>query len=88
MDPPDMSFVRGRELLDPSPDPPIRLQMPSGLSRDPITDKNSIAHFYVDSASTVAEPPTSLGIHPQGLTTARPGFSHNGAQRGAFNVSC
>ena len=65
MDPPDTSFVRGRELLDPSPNLPIRLQMPSGLYRDPTTDKNSNAHFYVDPASTVAEPPVSLGIHPQ-----------------------
>ena len=65
MDPPDTSFVRGRELLDPSPNLPIRLQMPSGLNRDPITDKNSSAPITVDPASTVAEPPVSLGMHPQ-----------------------
>ena len=65
MDPPDTSFVRGRELLDPSPYSPIRLQMPSGLNRDPITDKNSSAPITVDPASNVAEPPVSLGMHLQ-----------------------
>ena len=65
MDPPDTSFVRGRELLDPSPYSPIRLQMPSGLNRDPTTDKNSSAPITVDPASNVAEPPVSLGMHPQ-----------------------
>ena len=65
MDPPDTSFVRGRELLDPSPNLPIRLQMPSGLNRDPTTDKSSSAPITVDPASNVAEPPVSLGMHPQ-----------------------
>ena len=68
MDLPDAAKHRDRGLhAGEQSTPPVRLQMASGLCRDPITDRSSSAHSSVGSASTVAEPPARPGmsIHPQ-----------------------
>ena len=68
MDLPDAAKHRDRGLHEGEQStPPVRLQMASGLCRDPITDRSSSAHSSVGSASTVAEPPARPGmsIHPQ-----------------------
>ena len=68
MDLPDAAKHRDRGLHEGEQSTPsVRLQMASGLCRDPITDRSSSAHSSVGSASTVAEPPARPGmsIHPQ-----------------------
>ena len=67
MDLPDAAKHRDRGLHEGEQSTPsVRLQMASGLCRDPITDRSSSAHSSVDGTSTKAEPPARPGtVHMQ-----------------------
>ena len=78
MDPPDMSFARGRELLDPSPEPPVRLlTRPSVPFNGPevLTVQDGSLGAYVDAK----EPATSevLPTSPGKTRSQLPGASYH-----------
>ena len=75
MDPPDMSFARGRELLDPSPDPSVRLLRPSVPFNGPevptVQDRSLGAYVDANEPATSEVLPTSSGktrSQPQGAS--------------------
>ena len=76
MDPPDMSFARGRELLDPSPEPPVRLlTRPSVPFNGPevptVQDRSLGAYVDANEPATSEVLPTSSGktrSQPQGAS--------------------
>ena len=85
MDPPDMSFVRGRELLDPSPEPPVRLLRPSVPFNGPevlgVQDGSLGAYVDANEPATSEVLPTSSGktrSQPQGASYRDDGLPPQG----------
>ena len=75
MDPPDAAFDRDRELLDPSPIPPVRLLRPSAPYSDPEHGRSLDAIVGIHERVNVSEsPPASPGqtmSHPQEASDRR-----------------
>ena len=89
MDPPDMSFARGRELLDPSPEPPVRLlTRPSVPFNGPevptVQDRSLGAYVDANEPATSEVLPTSSGktrSQPQGASHRDDGLPPQGGDR-------
>ena len=75
MDPPDATFDRDRELLDPSPVPPVRLLRPSAPYSDPEHGRSIDAIVGIHERVNLSEaPPASPGqttLHPQEASDRR-----------------